>query len=273
MELNIDGLSVYYEIYDTGIPIVMIHGFGPDHRILKGCLEPIFKSKKGYKRIYFDLPGMGKTKIANWIHNADVMLDIILEFIQKVIPNEKFLIVSESYGGYLARGVITKKLQNVSGACFISPVIITDRSKRTLPRFYAIIKESDFLSSLPPTDLKDFEGAYVIQTKKVWKRYKEEVNSGVEIADTEFLNKFYEEGYSFSFDVDQLGQKFEKPSLFIMGRQDGVVGYHDTYSIIENYPRSSFIVLDKAAHDVQIEQEQIFNSLITEWLQRVEEFP
>jgi len=269
MELNIDGLSVYYEIYDTGIPIVMIHGFGPDHRILKGCLEPIFKSKKGYKRIYFDLPGMGKTKIANWIHNADDMLDLILKFIQKVIPEQKYLIIGESYGTYLASGLIKKKSHDILGVCFISPVIISDRSKRTLPDFYPIVMEPEFLSQLSIRDAKEFKGMYVIQTKKVWKRFKEDVESGLTLADEQFLSKFSNEGYSFSFDRDLFNQKFEKPSLFIMGRQDGVVGYHNTYNVIENYPRASFIVLDKAAHDVQIEQESIFNPLINEWLERV----
>lgn len=272
MECIIKDLKIYYEIHGEGFPIIMLHGFGPDLRILKGCMEPIFKAKIGYKRIYFDLPGMGKTKIVNWIKNADHMLDIILKFIQKIIPGEKFLIVGESYGAYLARGIIEKRLQDVSGVCFLSPVIITDRSKRTLPRFYPIIKESDFLSTLSPMEVKDFEGAYVNQTKKVWMRYKEEVDSGVKIADTNFLNNFYEEGYSFSFDVDQLIKKFEKPSLFIMGRQDGTVGYHDAYSLIEKYPRASFIILDKAAHDVQIEQQNILNVLINEWLNRVKEY-
>ena len=272
MNLNIDDLSVYYEIYDTGIPIVMIHGFGPDHRILKGCMEPIFKSKKGYKRIYFDLPGMGKTKGVNWIHNADEMLDLILKFIQKVIPEQKFLIIGESYGAYLARGLIEKKGHDIYGAIFICPGIIMDRSKRILPEFHVIIRDSEFLSSLSPQDAKEFEEMHVIQTKAIWERYKDEVDSGLKLADEKFLTKYYEEGYSFTFDHELINQKFEKPSLFIMGRQDNVVGYHDAYKIIENYPRASFVILDKADHDLQIEQESIFNVLVEEWLERVVEF-
>ena len=273
MDLNIDGLSVYYELYDTGIPIVMIHGFGPDHRILKGCMEPIFKSKKGYKRIYFDLPGMGKTKSANWIHNADDMLDIIMKFIQKIIPEQKYLIIGESYGAYLASGLIKKNSYDILGVCFISPAIIADRSKRTLPDFYPIVMEPEFLSQLSVQDAKEFKEMHVIQTKKVWKRYKEDVEPGLKLANEKFLTRFSNEGYSFSFDRDLFNQKFEKPSLFIMGRQDNIVGYYDAFTIIEHYPRASFVVLDKAAHDLQIEQEQIFNSLIEEWLKRVEEFP
>ncbi len=272
MEFVIDDLRIYYEVFGKGFPIIMIHGFGPDHRILKGCMEPIFKNRKGYIRVYFDLPGMGRTKSVNWIQNADDMLEIILKFIQKIIPNQKFLIIGESYGAYLARGLIEKRIDDISGLCFISPVIIPDKSIRTLPEFRPIISDSTFLSSLSAQDIKEFEEMHVIQTKKVWKRYKDEVDSGLKLADGKFLTKFYDKGYSFSFDRDLYSQKFEKPSLFIMGRQDNIVGYHDTYTIIEHYPRASFVILDKAAHDVQIEQFFTFKPLIEEWLNRVEEF-
>jgi pimeloyl-ACP methyl ester carboxylesterase len=131
--------------------------------------------------------------------------------------------------------------------------------------------EPEFLSQLSIRDADEFEGMHVIQTKKVWKRFKEDVESGLTLVDKQFLTKLSNEGYSFSFDRNLFNQKFEKSSLFIIGRQDNVVGYHDAYTLIENYPRASFIVLDKAAHDVQIKQEIIFNALITEWLERVKE--
>ncbi len=40
----------------------MIHGMIPDHQVMKGCMESIFQKRNGWKRIYFDLLGMGKTK-------------------------------------------------------------------------------------------------------------------------------------------------------------------------------------------------------------------
>jgi pimeloyl-ACP methyl ester carboxylesterase len=67
-------------------------------------------------------------------------------------------------------------------------------------------------------------------------------------------------------------KKFEKPSLFLLGRQDSAVGYKDAWSIIEKYPRSTFAIVDKAGHSLQIENEKLFNSLVCEWLTRVEEF-
>jgi len=55
----------------------------------------------------------------------------------------------------------------------------------------------------------------------------------------------------------------------VMGRQDSVVGYRDHWQLIENFPRASFVILDKAGHNMQIEQDGLFSALVKEWLDRV----
>jgi pimeloyl-ACP methyl ester carboxylesterase len=111
----------------------------------------------------------------------------------------------------------------------------------------------------------------VVQTDKIWKRYHEEIFSGVRIADEAFLTRLAAEHYAFSFDADKLLGIFEKPSLILVGRQDSSVGYRDAWNILENYSRGTFVVLDRAGHNLQIEQEKLFNTLVNEWLDRVEE--
>lgn len=64
---------------------------------------------------------------------------------------------------------------------------------------------------------------------------------------------------------------FEKPALFILGKQDASVGYKDAWDILDNYPRGTFAVLDRAGHNLQLEQVGLFNCLVNEWLDRVEE--
>jgi hypothetical protein len=36
MEYKLHGINIYYEIIGTGLPAIMLHGWGPDHRSLKG---------------------------------------------------------------------------------------------------------------------------------------------------------------------------------------------------------------------------------------------
>ncbi|MHA1754442.1 MAG: alpha/beta fold hydrolase [Candidatus Odinarchaeia archaeon] len=63
MYYEINGLKLNFRIYGEGKPVFMIHGFRTDSRVMIGAFEPIFKKISGYKRIYIDLPGMGKSDI------------------------------------------------------------------------------------------------------------------------------------------------------------------------------------------------------------------
>jgi len=80
-------ISINYEIIGDGKPIVMLHDYSLDHRLMTGCMEPIFSTKDRYKRIYIDLLDMGKSESAEWISSSDVMLEIVIDFIKKIIPS------------------------------------------------------------------------------------------------------------------------------------------------------------------------------------------
>jgi hypothetical protein len=49
-----------------------------------------------------------------------------------------------------------------------------------------------------------------------------------------------------------------------------MVGYRDAWSILEKYPRATYVVLDRAGHVLE-EKAGLVNALMKEWLDRVEE--
>lgn len=269
MKAVIKDININYEIEGNGRPIILIHGYYPDHRLMKGCMEHIFEEYKNYKRIYIDLPGMGKSQSSEKIKSSDDMLDIVIEFIKKVIPDDKFLIAGQSYGGYLSLGVINKMAEKVEGALLICPVIIADHKKRTLPKHIVLEKEESLI--IPKDDFgENFKDFTVIQNKAILERYLNEICEGVKLADVKFLERIANNGYEFSSNSFDEMSSFDKPSLFIMGRQDSVVGYKDAWNILDKFPRTTFAVVDKAGHNLQIEQKILFDSLVKDWLNRVE---
>lgn len=270
MQCQIRDLDVYYEIYGEGRPLLMIHGFGPDHQLMTGCMEPIFHQRSGWQRIYFDLPGMGKTPGKSWITNSDQMLAIVLEFMDHVLPNQHVVIAGESYGGYLARGMIHRRPAQIDGLLLLCPLIEAEKTKRVLPEPVVLVKDAQLLAILTPADREEF--ATVVQTAAIWERFQKEIMSGLQLADEPFLTKLQTGGYAFSFAVDALPAPFEKPTLVLLGRQDVSVGYRNAWDVLENYPRASFVILDRAGHNLQIEQAALFHALVNEWLDRVEEY-
>ena len=97
-----------------------------------------------------------------------------------------------------------------------------------------------------------------------------EVLAEVQIADHTLQSRL-EEADPFSFDVDRLPAPFAGPTLMLTARQDHLCGYRDAWDLLDNYPRATFAVLDRAGHFVNIEQDVLCQALMREWLDRVEE--
>src|SRR5258707_702646 len=54
-------MTCHYVEHGTGRPVLVLHGAGVDHRETEACFEPAFDGVAGLRRIYPDLPGMGRT--------------------------------------------------------------------------------------------------------------------------------------------------------------------------------------------------------------------
>lgn len=271
MKCKINDCDVYYEMIGEGIPLLILHGSTLDSRSMTGCMEPIFENRKGWKRIYLDFPGHGQTPGKDWIKGSDDVLRLVLDFIDCVIPDTKFILAGLSYGGYIARGILHHRIELVSGLLLIVPRVVSHPSKRILPPKSVIVREEKFLSELDAQLCGGFEEVAVVQTQSHWNRYVKEIVSGVDVVDNQFIERLQPTVDELSFDVDKLPTKFEKPTLIMVGRQDHCVGYQDAWNILENYPRATFAVLDRAGHALQIEQDNLFDALVNEWLNRVEE--
>jgi len=205
-----------------------------------------------------------------WITNQDQILDIVLDFVEEIVPDQRFVVAGYSYGGYLGRGMVYQRSTMMDGLCLIAPTILVDDTQRTLPSHKTLVKDPALVSGLEQNLAEAFKGFAVVQSRELLDAMIAVGLPARKIADYEFLSKLGN-NYAFSFDVDSLPEPFPGPTLMLMGRQDSACGYHDAWSILENYPRGTFVVLDRAGHGLMFEQRNIFNTLVNEWIDRVEE--
>ncbi len=167
LKLNIKDIEVYYEIHGSGTPFLLLHGWGPDHRVMKGCIEPIFKLKNfNIKRIYLDLPGWGITKAKPWINGTDKMLEFLLQFIDEIIPNEQFLLAGQSFGGYLSCAIVKKRIKDVFGLLLICPRVKNEREIE-LPDHKILEKDERFLATLSKEDRDNFTTFHAVQNEEI----------------------------------------------------------------------------------------------------------
>ena len=268
MKIKIKDIHINYKIKGKGYPVFCLHGYGLDNRVMYGCLEPVFSKKnKHWKRIYLDLPGMGKSEVNSQIKTADDMLEVLMLFIERLLPDNKFIICSESYGCYLTRGLIHKIGERIDGILMICPCLVPNIEKRTLPKPKIIEEDKKLINKLAQNEKEHFSQYTTIRTTKTWNTYKKFVFPE-RVLNQNFLDQYKKNGYALSFDTE-LNIMFTKPSLILTGRQDSTVGYKDSFNILDYFPRASYIVLDKAAHMMQIEQKKLFEKAMKEWLKRV----
>jgi pimeloyl-ACP methyl ester carboxylesterase len=271
MKCKVRDCEIFYEQIGDGIPLISLHGSPLDSRSMKGCIEPIFRKRKGWCRLYPDLPGHGQTSSRDWIKNSDDMLQVALDLIDKIIPDTRFALAGMSYGGYIAGGIVQHRPEQVAGLLLIVPSIVRHLYERDLPPKRVLARDEELLAELDAQSRAGFENVAVVQTRSHWDRFIKEIVPGLRDGDTQFLERFHPSIDSCSFGIGRKTSTFEKPALILTGRQDHFVGYRDSWTILENYPRATFAVLDRAGHGLHIEQVTLFNALVSEWLDRVEE--
>lgn len=181
MQCLVRGVPIYYETSGIGVPIVAIHGNPTNHRAMKGCLEPVSANRPGWQRIYFDLPGMGRTPGSEQIKSTDDMLDLVLDFIETILPGQHFLLAGESYGGYLSRGVLLRKFEQVEGMALICPLIVSDAQKRDRPPRTVLVKNPHLLASLDSADAELFSSIAVVQDSGNLEHFEMKFSPGYEL--------------------------------------------------------------------------------------------
>jgi pimeloyl-ACP methyl ester carboxylesterase len=251
---------VHYVERGHGTPVLLLHGAGVDHREPLGTIEPAFAEISGYRRIYPDLPGHGRTAAPESIRGADDVLDALIGFVDEVIGDERLLVAGHSAGGYYARGVADRRPDQVIGLALICPLL---EDIRDVPPHTAVVK--DGLEAAGDA----FRSYFVVQTPAMLRSYAENVAPGVEAADAEALERIGERwrltlaGHEAPAD--------DRPVLVVVGRQDSAVGFAGQWDLMEAYPRGTFALLDRAGHALPHEQPDLLGALVREWLRRVEE--
>lgn len=270
MEVTIRDLPIFYESRGEGRPILFLHGSPTDHVTMLTSYESIFAETTGWHRIYVDLPGMGKTAGADWIKGSDDVVDLMAELLEALAPNQVFAVVGFSYGGYIARALAYRQAEKCIGLMLLAPAITSHAEGRTVPEKNIIVENPDLLRDLPQEIRTIFASAIAVQTEYVIERSKNEILPAILKADHEFLGRI-RPNFTVSYAEEMNQATFDKPALFLLGRQDTVTGYQDAMMLHDRYPRTSIVILDRCGHGPQMPQRVLFEALTTEWLFRVEE--
>ncbi|EAQ00188.1 hydrolase, alpha/beta fold family protein [Janibacter sp. HTCC2649] len=261
------GLHVVEHGPADGTPVVAIHGWSPDHRLMTGFLEPLFEVEVGYRRIYPDLPAMGASPVRDTVSTKQ-LVDRVEAMLDERLDGAPFLLVGESYGGYVSREIVRRRPDQVLGLALVCPIgPVLDRAARTKAPEVVLERDEDFLATLADADRLEFEDGAVVQTAGTYAVFARDVAPGLALMDREGMARIHA-GWDLGH-LPEDGRTFDRPTLWLLGRQDASVGYRDQWELIEHYPRSTYAVLDRAGHNAQYERTALTQALFVDWMDRV----
>ncbi len=255
MQLRAAATAVHYAAHGTGRTVLVLHGAGVDHREPEACFEPMLRDLAGFRRVYPDLPGMGRTVAPEEMRSAEDVLATLLDFAGQVSDGAPYLLVGHSAGAYYAQAMAARAPGQVAGLALVCPLL---PGVRDVPE-HRVVAGGGIGDD-------DFRGYFVVQTPEMLQRYERCVAPGAALADPAALERI---GERWELRPDD-GPAYAAPTLVVAGRLDSTVGYAAAADLGEHYPHASLAVVDDAGHALPHEQPDVLRALVIEWLTRVE---
>lgn len=272
MKIELDHVTLHYETHGQGRPLIFLPGWTMTAHLLAHIIEPLLEGGIGWQRIYLDPPGHGRTPGPAAIRNLDQMVEVLMAAIDQIAPGQPVALAGYSAGAYLARAILRHRPAAVSGIAMLAPLVIPDDQHRAVPAPQVLVEDPHVMASLSAEEREMIQIVVVRDQATVAALRAWPVPPAAEESDFAYLQAIREDpqGYTCSYDVDELVRPFPRPALIVAGRQDAVVGYADAWGLLNNYPRATFAVLDRTGHLLE-GQEGLLAELLNEWLRRVGE--
>jgi pimeloyl-ACP methyl ester carboxylesterase len=248
--------------HGTGRPIVFIHGWRLSGAVEAADMEPVFDGVSGWRRIYLDLPGMGKSGPDGAIRDLDGYLKAVVELIGARIPQGGIALAGTSAGAALARGVAHALSDRVQGLMMRVPMLDAQRRLH-----FGSDDERDAELDREPREPwlpTAFNEEAAEKRARLWQPARDHA------ARVGFVEPLRDDPARYVLHGD-FSARLTIPMLVIAGRQDPRVGYEDAISVIAQYPRATVAVLDRASHVLPTGSREAFDSLVRDWLHRMDE--
>ncbi len=182
MEARAGEIAVHYVEHGVGRPVLVLHGAGVDHREPEACFEPVFAGVAGFRRIYPDLPGMGRTVAPDGLRSAEDVLDTLLDFAEEVTDGTAYLLIGHSAGGYYAQAMAARLPGQVAGLALVCPLL---PGVRDVPEHRVVFGSGEIGDD-------DFRSYFVVQSPEMLERHERYVAPAAVLVDQGALERIGE---------------------------------------------------------------------------------
>jgi pimeloyl-ACP methyl ester carboxylesterase len=253
----------------SGTPLLLVHGFCVDHRLLL-ALDGAIDAHGGWRRIYVDLPGMGRSDAGPEIDSSDAVADAVVAFVRQELGDEPFAVLGSSYGGMIARHLAAVLPAQVLGLALLAPLVDAGPGAQDAPERVVLVEDAALLRSLEPDDAREYAEMAVVQSPEGWALFRAHALPGLRSFRPEVIGRLRAR-YPLTVEPEVRSTPFRRPTLLVTGRHDHVVGHRAAAALVDrHYPHATTAVLDRAGHNVHLDQPSLTAALVADWLTRMD---
>ncbi len=261
MQIRVNGISVNIYGLKTNPAIIFVHGFPYDHNMWENQIK---RFKKDYYCVAYDIRGLGKSAVGCGQFTMELFADDLFDIIKK-LKIKKPVLVGLSMGGYLALRAAERNQELFAGFVFADTHPRADDNVSKLKRSSAIAEiESKGLKRyaknfLPLCFLPDSNRKRYYS--EALRRATKQNPKGVKGAQLAMLSRT---------STEEFLPEIKKPTLVIVGREDKLTPPQVMKEMAAKIPGAEFVVVPNAAHMSPVENPEVFNAALENFLKQVE---
>lgn len=261
--VDVNGISTFYIKKGTGTPIVMIHGGSPGAcaRVNFGA-NIDFLADAGYTVHAYDQPGYGR---------SDAPEDYSLEYrvghahgFLKAMGIQRCMLMGNSQGSYIAAR-LALELPGVEKMVLASSGTLAPAGSPEAEKLAA--EHAEFTGSYEPSleNMRTLSLGTLFDPKRVTEEFVQEryENSIGKAYETQQLRKGTPRPRSVYGELKNLNM----PVLLLWGANDTGVALERSLLLFQAIPGAELHIFDRAAHWVQWDKAERFNTLVRDFLQ------
>lgn len=260
-KVKLNDISLYYEIYGSGAPLLLIGGLGSDSASWLGVVRD-FSSH--FKTIIFDNRGCGRSDLGISECTIQKMAEDTVGLLD-FLKIKQAHILGHSMGGYIAQELAINYPDRVSKLILESTAPVSSKRNNLLfEDIYSQLKKEGHSESW----------------FKVWASwlFSPKLN-----ADKSFIDTFIKTSVKYpyfqkadglksqldaivSFDARERIGNIKAKTLILEGKDDILITPEEAKILAKNIPGSIFQLLDSVAHCIHIENPKLFTDIVLKFL-------
>ncbi len=265
--IEVGGIRTHYHDAGTGDPLILLHGSAPGVSAWSNWQKTIETFSKSYRVIAPDIPGFGHTERSEETdYGMKFWIDHLAAFMDKLdIESANF--VGNSFGGALTLSMACLKPERVKKIVLMGTgglgFNMTDGLRQVLnykpseENMRQLLLKFVYDSTLITEDLVNSRyNTSMLPLSKL--PYKVMSENATEVNGKTFLPGIPEEVIS----------EIKNDALILHGKEDLIIPVEVSYQLHKLLSNSQVHSFSRCGHWVQIEQQSLFNNLVSEFLKR-----